>query len=93
MPDASGREFRSTRQVLEAYIPDYKARSKRALAEGGVEIGSQLATDLIEEFRSSIRASVAGSNQTRGLHRIEEVRPVPRSFPHPMEAALWRPSR
>ena len=63
MPDTSDREFSSTRQVLEAYIPDYKARSKRALAEGGVEIGSQLATDRIEEFRSNIRACIAGPNQ------------------------------
>jgi hypothetical protein len=59
----SAERFNTVKEIFEKYIPNYKAHTQETLIGRQVNLGSQLASDLIEEFRTGVREGLKGAEQ------------------------------
>ena len=55
MSERRQREFNTVKEILEVYMPSYQEPSRGSSIEGEINVGSRLATDLLQEFRANIQ--------------------------------------
>ena len=55
MSERRQREFNTVKEILEVYLPGYQEPVSDPSVEDEINLGSRLATDLLQDFRADIQ--------------------------------------